>query len=53
MRSFFDVAVVDFDFLGVERAPRGGASGREPESSSARRARASFLMRRKRPSMES
>ena len=53
------IIVVDLDFLGVTllladgAAPRAGASERSPESISALSAAASFLMMRKRPSMES
>lgn len=46
-RGFLGVVVVAVD------EPRGGASGRAPESISSRSLRASFLMMRKRPSMES
>ena len=54
--SFLGVLAADLGFLGVvlaETAPRAGASGRSPESTSAFSVAASFLMIRKRPSMES
>lgn len=57
MRSFFGVLVAALDFLGVAVAevvaPRAGASARSPESISAFIAAASFLIMRKRPSIES
>ena len=52
--SFLGVVAVDLGFRGVARVvPRGGASERSPDSTSAFKAAASVLMMRNRPSMES
>lgn len=63
LRGFFGVEILSLsspevvakeeDLAELDAVPRGGATGRSPDSISARSLAASFLMMRKRPSIAS